>query len=158
MKRIFLFLATMSIVGCADVCSMKVTELTKLTNLTGSEVKIELCKVPYKREKGSTSEKVDTRSTIGVYTVSANQDGSFLADEYTSSYSKDKNKNCETGDDPSYSSQVFLTPTSISLFKLCRDDTDPTKATIVRRSAGCPTGSTSQAQAVASCDESALID
>lgn len=95
MKKIFLFFASMSIVGCADVCSMKVTEFTKLTNLTGAEIKVELCKVPYKRETGSTKEKVDTRSTIGMYVVSSNQDGSFLADEYSSSYSKDKNKNCE---------------------------------------------------------------
>ncbi len=148
----------MSIVGCGDVCSMRVTEYTKLTNLTGTDIKIELCKVPYKRETGTTREKVNTRSTIGEYEVQANQDGAFLADEYSSSYKKDKNENCTTGDDPSYASQVFLTPTSINQFKLCRDDDDPTKTTIVRRSAGCPTGSTSQAYAVASCDESALLD
>ncbi len=144
--------------ACAPNCSTSITETTKLQNLTGNALEIQLCKVPYSKASGQSDSKTQTRSAVYTFTILQNQNGSFQVDTYTASLDKNADNTCKANAQAAYVSQVFLNATSFNQVKLCRDNVDPTTVTIVGLSAGCPSGTTAQAAAVTTCDDTALIN
>lgn len=157
MKRFFCVLTVLSLSACADLCGTEVIETTQLYNQTNQELDIELCKVPFQQLTGEPNDNTATVSQIEVFKVAKTQEGTFLVDSYPLSLKKDSNNKCPTALPASYNSQIFLTAKSYSQVRLCRDNTDPVKASIVSLTTTCPTGTTRQPQAITNCNDTSLV-
>lgn len=157
MKFLALLFLFAGLAGCSNDCNSEIIETTQLTNKTQQELKIELCKIPFEQVTGQPGDTTETRITKAEFTISQKQTGVFLIDRYPTTLKKE-GSSCSKELPPSYSTQIFLTSKSFSQFKLCRDDEDPTKATLTLLTSNCPDDSTAQAQAVVECDKTALVE
>ncbi len=151
-------LLTLGLMGCGDTCATEVIETTQLTNAVDQDLQIELCKIPYKQLTGAAGDKTATVAGVSIFEILSTQAGVYLVDSYPLELKKDSNNKCPTELPPSYNSQIFLTTTSMTQVKLCRNNLDPVKITLVNLGAACPIGMSAQTQAVANCNATALID
>lgn len=149
---------TLGLIGCGDTCATEVIETTQLTNAVNQDLQIELCKVPYKQLTGDAGDTTATVSGVSIFEIPSTQKGVYLVDSYPLELKKDSNDKCPTELPPSYNSQIFLTAESMTQLKLCRNNLDPVKVTLVNLAASCPVGMSAQTQAVTNCNMTALID
>jgi hypothetical protein len=156
---IALILALQFFIACAQNCTSQLNENTTVTNLVGLAITPELCIVPDQLVTGTIDNKTATKPTVLNVAIPQTQNGSMMMDSYSTAADKGTNNQCQSNSGLSYSSQIFLTDTNFSQYKLCRDDSVPTKVTFVGLGAGCPTGSTAQATAVTAvnCTTALLI-
>lgn len=158
MKSIVWALTVLILTACEDFCQSEVIETTQLTNKTTQDLEIELCKIPYQQLTGKPDDKTATKSGNFVFSILKNQDGTMLLDSYPLSLKKDSQDKCPQELPPSYNSQVFLTSKSFFQVKLCRDTQDPVKVMVISLTSSCPAGTTAQAQVLANCNETSLIE
>ncbi len=151
-------LLTLGLMGCGDTCATEVIETTQLTNAVNQDLQIELCKVPYKQLTGEPGDDTATVAGVSMFEVPSSQTGVYLVDSYPLDLKKDSSGKCPSELPPSYNSQIFLTTTSMNQVKLCRNNLDPVRITLVSLAAPCPAGTSTQTQAVTDCNSTALID
>lgn len=137
---LFPFALVLVLAGCDKLCSSTVTDQAKILNLTGRNLRVEIC-------KGKVH-------GIQMIDISATQSGSVTFGTRQESYVQggtDSLGNCARPDGAPVPISIALTTRDFNAGRFCYRDATDADVIIVDRADACPPGMREQAQPVDQC-------